>query len=98
MTTMKVSIREARQRFSELVNLVNTRGERIVLTSRNKPKAVLVSISDAESIEDTTISKKRKLLQLERINILRTRLAEQGVVSRSTVTLDNIRRDRLGDI
>lgn len=43
MSTMQISIKEARQRFSELVNNVAHKKEKIVITSRNKPKAVLVS-------------------------------------------------------
>ena len=41
-----VSIGEVKRDISELVNRVAYGGERIVLTSRGKPKAVLVSIGD----------------------------------------------------
>jgi prevent-host-death family protein len=57
MPTSKVSIGQVKRNISELVNRVAYGGERIVLTSRGKPKAVLVSIQDFErfiqpSIED----------------------------------------------
>jgi len=41
-----VSIGEVKRDISELVNRVAFGGERIVLTSRGKPKAVLVSVAD----------------------------------------------------
>ena len=48
MTTTKVSIGQVKRDISELVNRVAYGGEHIVLTSRGKPKAVLVSIQDFE--------------------------------------------------
>ena len=41
-----VSIGEVKRDISELVNRVAFGGERIVLTSRGKPKAVLVNVED----------------------------------------------------
>jgi prevent-host-death family protein len=49
MTT--VSIGQVKRDISELVNRVAYGGERIVLTSRGKPKAVLISIEDYERLE-----------------------------------------------
>jgi prevent-host-death family protein len=45
---LQVSIGQVKRDISELVNKVAYGGERIVLTSRGKPKAVLVSMSDYE--------------------------------------------------
>lgn len=52
----KVSIGQVKRDISDLVNRVAYRGERIVLTSRGKPKAVLVSVEDYERLkqEQTT--------------------------------------------
>jgi len=44
--TMEVSIGQVKRDISELVNRVAYQGERIVLTSRGRPKAVLVSVED----------------------------------------------------
>lgn len=44
----QVSIGQVKRDISELVNRVAYAGERIVLTSRGKPKAALVSIEDYE--------------------------------------------------
>ncbi len=46
-----VSIGEVKRDISELVNRVAYGGERILLTSRGKPKAVLVSIADYERLQ-----------------------------------------------
>ena len=46
----QVSIGQVKRDISELVNRVTYAGERIVLTSRGKPKAVLVSIQDYERL------------------------------------------------
>jgi prevent-host-death family protein len=45
-----MSISQAKRNISELVNRVNYTGERIILTSRGKPKAVLISIEDYERL------------------------------------------------
>jgi prevent-host-death family protein len=47
---LQVSIGQVKRDISELVNKVAYGGERIVLTSRGKPKAVLVSMSDYEQL------------------------------------------------
>ncbi len=45
-----VSIGEVKRDIAELVSRVADGGERIVLTSRGKPKAVLVSVEDYERL------------------------------------------------
>ena len=46
----QVSIGQVKHDISELVNRVTYAGERIILTSRGKPKAVLVSMEDYERL------------------------------------------------
>jgi prevent-host-death family protein len=46
-----VSIGKVKRDISELVNRVAYGGERIVLTSRGKPKAVIVSLDDYARLE-----------------------------------------------
>jgi prevent-host-death family protein len=49
---------QAKEKISELVSRVATRGDRIVLTSRGRPKAALVSIEDLERLQSSdTVSK-----------------------------------------
>ena len=53
----QVSIGQIKRDISELVNRVTYAGERIILTSRGKPKAALVSMQDYERLlksEDRT--------------------------------------------
>jgi prevent-host-death family protein len=46
----QVSIGQIKRDISELVNRVTYAGERIILTSRGKPKAALVSMQDFEQL------------------------------------------------
>ncbi|MDX9866210.1 MAG: type II toxin-antitoxin system prevent-host-death family antitoxin [Anaerolineaceae bacterium] len=46
----KVSIGQVKRDISELVNRVSFAGERIILTSRGKPKAALINIADYERL------------------------------------------------
>ncbi|MEA3396638.1 MAG: type II toxin-antitoxin system Phd/YefM family antitoxin [Chloroflexota bacterium] len=51
MAEMKVAIGQVKRDISELVNRVAYGSERIVLTSRGKPKAALVSMADYERLQ-----------------------------------------------
>ena len=53
MTQTHVSIGQVKRDISDLVNRVAYGGERIVLTSRGKPKAAIVSMEDYEQLERT---------------------------------------------
>jgi prevent-host-death family protein len=52
MAEIRVSIGQVKRDISDLVNRVAYRGERVVLTSRGKPKAVLISMEDYERIAE----------------------------------------------
>ena len=95
MTTMKVNIRKARENFSEIINRVTAKGERVILTSRNKPKAAIVSLKDAMAIEDKSMRKAKRLLQLERIIKMRQKLARKSLAEDSLDTLKKIREERV---
>jgi prevent-host-death family protein len=51
MLEAKVSIGRVKRDISELVNRVAYGGERIILTSRGKPKAVIVSLDDLNRLK-----------------------------------------------
>lgn len=53
---VRVSIGQVKRDISELVNRVAYGHERIVLTSRGKPKAVLVSLDDYERLKQAQVS------------------------------------------
>ena len=95
VTTMKVNIRKARENFSEVINRVAARGERVILTSRNKPKAAIVSLKDAMAIEDRSMRKAKRLLQLERVKKMRQKLARKRLMDDSLETLRKIREERV---
>jgi prevent-host-death family protein len=48
----RVSIGEVKRDISELVNRVAYGGERVILTSRGKPKAALVSMEDYQRLQE----------------------------------------------
>ncbi len=51
--TNLVAISDARANLQELVNKVNKNFDRVVITINGKPKAVLVSEEELESLEET---------------------------------------------
>jgi prevent-host-death family protein len=92
-----VNIREARERFSEIINRVSYKGERVVLMSRNKPKAIIVGLDETGLFRDDPMRKARRLLQLEQIRKIRERLAHKGVKIDSVSELRKLREGRLED-
>jgi prevent-host-death family protein len=57
MVETRVSIGQVKRDLSDLVNRVAYGGERIILTSRGRPKAAIVSIEDYERLEQERIGK-----------------------------------------
>ena len=55
MADAQISIGQVKRDISELVNRVAYGYERIVLTSRGKPKAAIVNISDYEHLTQLTV-------------------------------------------
>ena len=62
-----VSIGEMKKRLSELTNRVAFGGERIILTSRGRSKAVLVNIEDYERLKQLQSDKQNRLDDLQTI-------------------------------
>lgn len=52
MNDMQVSIGQVKRDISDLVNKVAYAGDRIILTSRGRPKAALVSMDDYERLKE----------------------------------------------
>ncbi len=92
---MKINIRKAREKFSEIVNTAAIKGERVILLSKNKPKAAIVSLKDLELLENPGMKRARRLAQIERIRKIRDGLRQKGVVSDSQMTLQKIREGRI---
>ena len=49
---VQIAIGQVRRDISELVNRVAYGGERVILTSRGRPKAALVSLDDLEQLRN----------------------------------------------
>ncbi|NPV07967.1 MAG: type II toxin-antitoxin system Phd/YefM family antitoxin [Anaerolineae bacterium] len=54
MAEVRVSIGRVKRDLSELLNRVAYGGERVVLTSRGKAKAVLISVDDYDRLKNQT--------------------------------------------
>ena len=57
MPEVRIGIGQVKRDISDLVNRVAYRGERIILTSRGKPKAALVSFEDYQRLEQEQVSR-----------------------------------------
>lgn len=95
---MKINIRKAREKFSEIINTVAIKGERVILMSNNKPKAAIVSLKDMELLEDQSLTKAKRLTRLNKIRSIRKTLRHKGVMSNSMKTLLKMREERIGKI
>ncbi len=87
-------MRKARENFSEVVNTVAIKGDRVILLSKNKPKAAIVSIKDLQLLEGRSIEKSKRLLQLEKFKLLRKKLAGKGFAGDSLAALRRMREER----
>ncbi len=86
MTTLQVSIGQVKRDISSLVNQVAYGGQRIILTSRNKPKAAIVSIADYEQL--LQLSTEASLSRWENWLNENERLSEQILARRQGEALD----------
>lgn len=48
-----ISISQARAQFPTLIDNISSRLERVLITVNNKPKAVVISVEELESLEET---------------------------------------------
>ena len=106
MASIHVSIERAKRDISELVNRVAYGGERIVLTSRGRPKAAIVSIEDYEHLKqdetrEVLASWENWLAQIQRLSadIMARREGRPFDVDAlwSTTRLDLEERDACGN-
>jgi prevent-host-death family protein len=95
--TIQVSIGQVKRDISELVNRVAYQGERIVLTSRGRPKAVLVSLEDYARLQQVDRGPERRLEWLAQTRSLteriRQRLGEQGMDVDALIEADQSERE-----
>ena len=72
-----VSIGEMKKRLSELTNRVAFGGERIILTSRGRSKAVLVNLEDYEQLKQLQTRPQGRTKALQAIHTHRQAIAER---------------------
>ena len=86
MNATQVSIGTVKRDISALVNRVAYAGERIVLTSRGKPKAAMVSIRDYERLMQTEIN--HRVAEWEAWLAESDKLAAEILAERNGILLD----------
>src|SRR5436189_5355204 len=94
----RASIDEARADLSRYINRVAHGGERIILTSRGRPKAALVSLEDLERIDEETARKAQIFAAMADADDLVARIRKRrgGVPMRdSAEVLEEVREARL---
>ncbi len=92
-----VSIGEVKARLSSLINAVAFGGERIVIQSRGRPKAALVSVEDLRRVEGARPgrpSRAQRALALQQADRLRKALAGLKLTD-SVEELARLREGRL---
>jgi len=98
MHEYQVGIGQVKREISQILNRVAFGGERIMLTSRGKPKAVIVSLEDYARIQqaetETQLDQWEKWLTANRLLTAKI-LAERGG---ETVDVDTILESNRADI
>jgi prevent-host-death family protein len=96
-----VSISQVKRDISELVNRVAYGGERIILTSRGHPKAVLISLADLEQLQNLSQAissdiRAQRLATLERARTIRSQIAARvgSILPDSAQELQGLREER----
>jgi prevent-host-death family protein len=97
--TIQVSIGQVKRDISELVNRVAYQGERIVLTSRGRPKAVLVSMTDyarLQQVEQGAAGRSIWLVEAQTLaERIRQRRGDQGIDVDALIEADQAEREDL---
>jgi len=93
------SISQIKRDISQLVNRVTYGGERIILTSRGRPKAALVSLADLQRLlapGDAAEERARELAILDQARALRAQIAARvgGLLPDSALELQELRDER----
>ena len=94
---MHIGIARAKARLSELVNRVAFGNEYIILESRGKPKAALVSLEDLKHVQSTRLAhptRSQRLLALVEADRVRRSLQSLALVP-SSEELSRLREKRI---
>lgn len=94
---MHIGIADAKARLSELVNRVAFGNEHIILESRGKPKAALVSLENLKQVQSARRARPtraQRLLALAEADQVRRSLQSRALVS-SSEELSRLREERI---
>lgn len=99
-----VGIAKAKNELSTLLNLAAFGGERIILQSRGKPKAAIISLGDLQKLEQLEKSintvQSQRLFALTKAQRLRERILERrgNLLPDSSDQLSKIRKERADEL
>jgi antitoxin YefM len=86
----QLPLADVKNRLSEVVDRVQREHDRVVITKHGRPAAVIVSVEDLESLEETleilsdpTLLKEIRDAELERSKSLTTKLSKDEVLART---------------
>ncbi len=90
--TSLISISDVRARLPDLVDKVNKKLDRVTITVNGKPKAVLLSAEELESIEETLeiLSNPKLMKDLKK--------AEKEIEEGRYITLEELKKDLKLDV
>ena len=101
MEATQVGIGQAAKRLSELVNRAAYGGERFVLTSRGKPKAVLISWEEFRALSEESLAERLRALEKAKAagERIRAERKARGIEDVDSVEiLRELRQERLDEI
>ena len=73
----QISIGHIKRDISDLINRVAYKGERIVITSRGHPKAVLINLEDYEKLQKSDVNQPSRAAWLENSRLLAERIRQR---------------------
>jgi len=94
---IQVSLSDLRRKLGELINRVAYGGERVVLLSRGRPKAVLIGLTDLQKLQALgDDGRERRMAALEGARALRRRIGARagGELPDSAQELNDLREER----
>jgi len=98
-----VGIAKAKNELSMLLNLAAFGGERIILQSRGKPKAAIISLGDLQKLEQ--LEKSSNTVQSQRLFLAKAQRLREHILERrgnllpdSSDQLSKIRKERADEL
>lgn len=87
MSVRTISVRELRPKLAQILERINKRFDRYIITKRGEPEAVIINVDDYESILETMEIESDKAL------MRRIKKAEKEVKKGKGRSLEDIKKD-----